>query len=136
MDIKCYCSSIKQYDADIKALNSACASLENAGDQLYKLINQATSYAESFGSAATPENLGTICTKIGLCGKKPYLSINQEIDELDDIIKNLKSSYDSMVKADKQYHANAANAANPAPNTMQTGQKLKLLYDPEVLAAD
>ena len=112
MDTKCYCSSIRQYDAEIKALNSARASLENAGDQLYKLITQTANYSGSFASAAAPENLDSICTEMETCGKKPYISIFEEIEELDDIIIKLTDTYDSMVTADKRYHVSIANASN------------------------
>ena len=121
MDIRCYCSSIKQYETDIKALNSAIASLENAGDQLYKLITQAKSYSGSFAGAAAPENLNSICTEMEICGKKPYLSVDEEIDELDDIISQLQSTHDSMVTADREYHNRIADASDQDdinPNTV------------------
>jgi len=141
VDSKCYCSAIKQYAADINALKRARNNLLYASDYLRKMHNQAEPYANTFRTAATPENVDAICAEIEDCGSQLYKrSIDDELDKLDLIIKNLTSTHDSMVTAERQYHASIASAADDANSALNTalsnGKNPKPLYNPAMLASD
>lgn len=111
MLIRCYCSEIRQCEADKSSLQRAQANLVSAGDQLYNMITHASGFADSFASAANPENVGSIVSGIKECNRPPFNSISDVVEALDDAITRLTNRFSSMRSADIQYHAAITEAS-------------------------
>lgn len=111
MPIQCYCSEIRQCEADSSSLQRARDNMLDASDQLNNMITHADSFADSFAAAASPENLGSIVSGIGDCNRPPCQSISDVVDALDDAITRLTNRISSMRSADRQYHAAITEAS-------------------------